>query len=402
MKHINQFKKILSHQDTYVYLISGVLSLQLLDFAYGSIGLMLFSTICLINAFLHKTTFNKSMIFPLVYFLSAAISLLWSFDNETVLINFQKILPFFFIPFSFSFIKPLNRKDIEKALKILSRIQALYILLLLMNAILKYSNNADVFFYHELSSLFDLNAIYLSSFLLLSYVFLLMRKTKSKLDYCILFLLFITLILLSSKLIFAILILVSLTKGLMHFKKPISKLIFITSTVFSVIIILNNTKISERISQELNSSFEEVLTLKKFNNVYLWTGSSIRLFQGRVFLEMLQEDKKYLFGYGFNSTQERITAKHIQFGLYPGFYKYNFHNQYLQTTAELGFVGLFVLVAMFISFFSRALNSISIWPLMIGAIFLILFLTESYLVRQRGIVYFLFYYCLIIKYAHQR
>ena len=116
MKHINQFKKILSHQDTYVYLISGVLSLQLLDFAYGSIGLMLFSTICLINAFLHKTTFNKSMIFPLVYFLSAAISLLWSFDNETVLINFQKILPFFFIPFSFSFIKPLNRKDIEKAI----------------------------------------------------------------------------------------------------------------------------------------------------------------------------------------------------------------------------------------------------------------------------------------------
>ena len=387
-----------------MYSISGALSLQLLDFAYGSIGLLLFSTICLTNAFLNKTTINKSMMLPLVYFLSTTISLIWSFDNETALINFQKTLPFFFIPFSFSFIQSLNRKDIEKALKILSRIQALYILLLLMNAILKYSTNADtdVFFYHELSSLFDLNAIYLSSFLLLSYVFLLMGKTKSKLDYCILFLLFITLILLSSKLIFAILILVSLAKGLMHFKKPISKLIFITSTVFSVVIVFNNAKISERISEELNSNFEEVLTLKKFNNVYLWTGSSIRLFQGRVFLQMLQEDKKYLFGYGFNSSQERITAKHIQYDLYPGFYKYNFHNQYLQTTAELGFVGLFMLVTMFYNFFSRAFNSNLLWPLMIGAIFLILFLTESYLVRQRGIVYFLFYYCLIIKYAHQR
>jgi hypothetical protein len=29
-------------------------------------------------------------------------------------------------------------------------------------------------------------------------------------------------------------------------------------------------------------------------------------------------------------------------------------------------------------------------------------LTESYLVRQRGIIYFLFYYCLIIKHAHQK
>jgi O-antigen ligase len=136
--------------------------------------------------------------------------------------------------------------------------------------------------------------------------------------------------------------------------------------------------------------------------VYLWTGSSIRLFQGRVFWELLQEEKKYFFGYGFNSSQEQIKAKHIQYNLYPGFHNYNFHNQYLQTMAELGIIGLLSLGFILINFLKIPFKSRSLFPILIAVVFLILFLTESYLVRQRGIVYFLFYYCLIIKYAQQR
>jgi O-antigen ligase len=175
-------------------------------------------------------------------------------------------------------------------------------------------------------------------------------------------------------------------------------------SVFSLIFVflLKSTKISERVNNEMQSNLIEVLSTEKFNHVYFWTGSSIRLFQGRIFWELLQEDKKYFFGYGFNSSQERITAKHIQYELYPGFYSYNFHNQYFQTMAELGCIGLFSLGLMFYSLFRSALKSKLIWPITIGVIFLILFLTESYLVRQRGIVYFLFYYCLIFEYNHQR
>jgi O-antigen ligase len=180
------------------------------------------------------------------------------------------------------------------------------------------------------------------------------------------------------------------------------KILFLSVFSLLCVALLNSNKINERLNDEMQSNLAEVLTTEKFNHVYFWTGSSIRLFQARVFWELLQEEKKYFFGYGFNSSQEQIKAKHIQYNLYPGFHNYNFHNQYLQTMAELGIIGLLSLGFILINFLKIPFKSRSLFPILTALVFLMLFLTESYLVRQRGIVYFLFYYCLIIKHTHQR
>lgn len=403
LEPINHLKKILKQESVYVYLIVVVLTFQLLNFAFGSISLAVFSVVSLLNATFNRPKKVRALTPPIIYFVVIVISLTLLEDGENVSSKLVRALPFLFIPLSFCFVNVLTRKGIQRIFVAFSNVLVLYTTLLLINAIVRYKANKDidVFFYHELSSLFDINAVYLSMVLLLSYIFLL-TKTKVIWDYFKLLLIFTAIVLLSSKMILLLAIALSVFMGLKRSSPLKIKILFLSVFSLLCVVLLNSNKINERLNDEMQSNLAEVLTTEKFNHVYFWTGSSIRLFQARVFWELLQEEKKYFFGYGFNSSQEQIKAKHIQYNLYPGFHNYNFHNQYLQTMAELGIIGLLSLGFILINFLKIPFKSRSLFPILTALVFLILFLTESYLVRQRGIVYFLFYYCLIIKHTHQR
>lgn len=403
LKPINLLKNILKQESVYVYLIVVVLTFQLLNFAFGSISLAVFSAVSLLNAAFNKPNKIRALAPPVIYFLVIVISLILTEDIKN---SFSKVilaLPFLIIPLSFSSVNFLTKTGIERVFNVFSNVLVLYTIVLAINAITRYkvSKDIDVFFYHDFSSLFDINAIYLSTVLLLSYTYLI-TKTKSTWDYLKLVLIVAAIILLSSKMIIVLLGTVSVFVGLKRIRLFKIKILFLS--VFSLICVglLNFTKINERVNDEMQSNFAEVLTIEKFNHVYFWTGSSIRLFQGRVFWELLQQDKKWVLGYGFNSSQEKIKTKHKKYNIYPGFQEYNFHNQYIQTIAELGLLGLFALSLIFYFIVKNALETKSTWAFLMVLLFATVFLTESYLVRQRGIIYFLFYYCLIIKYAHQR
>lgn len=403
LKPINHLRNILKQESVYVYLIVVVLTFQLLSFAFGSISLAVFSAASLLNAAFNRVKRIRALAPPVIYFIVIVISLTLLEDGENVFSKLVRALPFLFIPLSFSFMNVLTRKGIERIFVVFSNVLVLYTTLLLINAIVRYkaNKNIDVFFYHEFSSLFDINAVYLSMVLLLSYIFLL-TKTKVIWDYFKLVFIIAAIVLLSSKTILFLAVTLSLFIGLKRTSPLKIKVLFLSVFSLLCVALLNSNKINERLNDELQSNLAEVLTTEKFNHVYFWTGSSIRLFQARVFWELLQEEKKYFFGYGFNSSQEQIKAKHIQYNLYPGFHNYNFHNQYLQTMAELGIIGLLSLGFIFINFLKIPFKSRSLFSILTAVVFLVLFLTESYLVRQRGIVYFLFYYCLIIKKTHQR
>lgn len=403
LKPINHLRNILNQESVYVYLIVVVLTFQLLSFAFGSISLAVFSAVSLLNAAFNRPKKISALAPPIIYFIVIVISLTLLEDSENVSSKLVRALPFLFVPLSFSFVNVLTRKGIERIFVVFSDVLVLYSTALLTHALVRYkaNNSIDVFFYHEFSSLFNINAVYLSMVLLLSYTFLL-TKTKVIWDYFKLVFIIAAIVLLSSKMILLLSATLSLFIGLKRTSLLKVKMLFLSVFSLLCVVLLKSTKISERVNNEVQSNLAEVLSTEKFNHVYFWTGSSIRLFQARVFWELLQEEKKFFFGYGFNSSQEQIKAKHIKYNLYPGFHSYNFHNQYLQTIAELGIIGLLSLGFILINFLKIPFKSRSLFPILIAVVFLILFLTESYLVRQRGIVYFLFYYCLIIKYAQQR
>ncbi len=122
-------------------------------------------------------------------------------------------------------------------------------------------------------------------------------------------------------------------------------------------------------------------------------------------INILKANSKYL-----NTQVKKLTSDHTklkkeseniliqQINKYKYFAKkqYNFHNQYLQTFATVGFFGLIILIYLLSHLF---IVSIIKKDFIVSAfLFLIAmsFLTESMLERQAGVVFFTFFYLLLV------
>jgi len=147
-------------------------------------------------------------------------------------------------------------------------------------------------------------------------------------------------------------------------------------------------------------SIKEAWTNKTFGQNDFFTGTAFRVYQFRIFLEMLNEDAIFWRGYGLNASYPKIEAKGIKYNVYlgngfsDGYQKKNFHNQYIQNFAELGIVGFILLLAMLFFNIKNALKSKDFVHFAFAILMISLFLTESFLWRQRGVVFFTVLYCL--------
>jgi hypothetical protein len=156
--------------------------------------------------------------------------------------------------------------------------------------------------------------------------------------------------------------------------------------------------VKQRFEREISASnLKEVLESERFNKVYDWTGTTIRLFQARIFSEMLKEDGIFLTGYGISNSEDKIIKKQKHYNLWQGYYTYNFHNQYIQAFAELGIFGLLFLFLMLGAVLRRYMRDKDMLFLSLFFIMFVVFITESYLWRQRGLYHFLVLYCLFFK-----
>ena len=77
--------------------------------------------------------------------------------------------------------------------------------------------------------------------------------------------------------------------------------------------------------------------------------------------------------------------------------KFNSHNQYLTEFIYTGVFGFLVLVSLFFVIFKKGLVSHNKLLIAIGFIYLCFNLTESALVRNKGIIFFVFFTCLLVN-----
>ena len=77
-----------------------------------------------------------------------------------------------------------------------------------------------------------------------------------------------------------------------------------------------------------------------------------------------------------------------------GYQKKNFHNQYIQVFSELGFIGFVFLILILFVNLKNALKNKDFTHIVFAILMISLFLTESFLWRQRGVVFFTAFYCL--------
>ena len=366
-----------------------------LGFVVNSISIILF----FVGSFLLKIFRNKKIEFDtttllLIMFYGFCVSsLLWTDSIANTKIALSRFLSFLLIPLGFS-VRISRKLQTEKIFKIFSKSLVLYALYCIILAIIKALRNKDIsyLFYHKLSgNISNMSAIYLSVFISFAIAYHVNKKIKSKLDILCLLLLSLFLILLSSKIVITVTLLSSTLILLKNLK--LKKLSFIHIGFTGIVLLLfflASFNFYNRVEKEIyKTKINEVLTKKEFGHVYDWTGSGLRIFQIKAFTEILSDKKKYLFGLGLNNSQKSLNDKYNEYDLYPGFQNYNFHNQYIQILSELGFVGLLIVGSIFITMLKQAIFNKDYFLLSFIFLILFVFMTESFIWRQRGMVFFI-------------
>jgi O-antigen ligase len=110
----------------------------------------------------------------------------------------------------------------------------------------------------------------------------------------------------------------------------------------------------------------------------------------------------FLKGFGLEASQYRIRQKAKEHNLFYDYGEFNFHNQYIQSLAELGIVGLLILVIMLFVNLNNGLLKKDFLHIAFAITMIMLFLSESFFCRQRGIVFFILLYCLFNAWAKNR
>jgi hypothetical protein len=149
-----------------------------------------------------------------------------------------------------------------------------------------------------------------------------------------------------------------------------------------------------------NVSIKQAWNNKVFTANDYFPGTAFRVYQFRIFIEMLQEDPILFTGYGLNASYSKIAEKGVQYQLFlgdeqqEGYQTKNFHNQYIQNFAELGIFGVIILVLILALNMKNAIKNKDFVHISFAVLMISLFLTESFLWRQRGVLFFTFMYCL--------
>lgn len=383
--------------------------------------LVLFKIIRLKRVQIH---FQSYLLFPMLLYVLMLLSYWWSIDQHLTLPALSKELSLFIIPLCFGLFGGISGENRAKVLKYYSYSMLVFALFYLSKASIRFflTGNTEVFFYHELVTK-DVNAIHVSVYMAVAFFWFLAKNTQKIFDYLAMSILLLIVLLLSSGNIiiafFGLIIIYFLSfakvSKQMRMKNLIVMLLLLLSLGFIGKIkdqlrqeyetIMTNSTVNDVISKEKNSPFfnvsiKQAWTQEKFKENDFFPGTAFRVYQFRLFLEMLKEDAIFWTGYGLNASYPKIEAKGEKYNVFQGndslegYQKMNFHNQYIQNFAELGVFGFLLLIIIITLTLKKAIQSKDFTHFAFAFLMISLFLTESFLWRQRGVVYFTVMYCL--------
>ena len=430
MANISSFSKNLyqnlkseySNHPSLLLVLAALLCIPL-SYAFNSIALVLLTLITIITFKKVHLKVDINLVLPILLYLLMVLSIIWTIDFERTVSALSKELPLLLIPVCFVVFRSFSTIEKEKIIKWFSFGIVAYSIFYLAKATFLFiiSKDTSVFFYHELVTK-DVNAIHVSVYVAISFFYFLAKIQKTTLDKFALGILFLMVFLLSSKNI--ILVFMALLACYQLFYTKTSKKMRLKNLILLLLILFSLPfigKIKERFKEEYetimtDSSVNDVISKgsEKVYNVSIkqaWTnasfkpndyfpGTAFRVYQFRIFIELLQEESIFWTGFGLDASYSKIAEKGIHYNLFlgnetqEGYQTKNFHNQYIQIVADLGIFGLLLLLAMLFLSLRNALKSNNYIHIAFSVLIIALFFTESFLWRQRGITFFILMYCI--------
>ncbi|MET3025464.1 O-antigen ligase family protein [Flavobacterium sp. UW10123] len=385
----------------------------------GSLTCIVFLLFTFLKAKKIDFSFSKVLLLPILLYALMLLSLIWTIENNLTVRGLQKEILLLLVPLAFCALPKINRNDVNKVIKWYSFTMVCFAIFYFIKAIVRFINfgNKGVFFYHELVTL-ELNAIYMSVFASLGLFYFLTKKEKSIIDKAGFSVLIVFIFLLSSKNIIVVDLILIITYY--SFFSAISRktklIILSTVIVISISSILFIKPIRERFMIEFetifvdgslnkntkenqgpiyNVSLKQAWNQDQFQQNDFFPGTAFRLFQIRIFKEMLEQENILFTGFGLDASQNKIKEKVKEHNLYPNYGEFNFHNEYIQIFSELGVFGFLVLVSMLFITIKRGIINKDFVHIAFAVTMIVLFLTESFLSRQRGIIFFIIFYCML-------
>jgi len=364
-----------------------------------------------------KIQIPKPAWFYLIYTGVALFSLFWSENVTESIDGVIRLLPF--LLFAIAYKQIFEGISVQRILLLSAYGLILQGFVLFAIALKAYFTTYDsaVFFYHSFTAPIHANAIYIATvygivFLIAFYHALFIEGKSNWQNVVMLLLLFGFQFLFSSKMIFAVLLLFSIILFVVYLvQKGLSKgIVLVSIALFAILITLFSTSsvLKTRYQKIINEKqIEAVFTESYFGRGYYWNGLTLRLFQLRCFYE-IETDPQFnsLLGTGYNASQSVLNQKYAAYDLYRGpnekeelggYFVYNFHNQYAQLIAETGIFGLLLLLLMLYLLVGHAIRTKNILLLLVLLLFLFWGFTESYLLRQKGIVSFVLFPLLLLS-----
>lgn len=403
-----------------------VLSTIPLSYGINNIFLGLFAFSVFFRFKIADFNFQKSLVLPIILFGLMAVSYFWSIDQAATFKAIPKEIALLLIPLLFMMMKPFSKEQIQKIIKYYSYVIVLYVCFYLLQAAIRFYLTGDtgVFFYHELVTK-KLNAIHVSVYVAIAFFYFFTKEVKTKTEMFSSFLLFGFVILLSSKniiLVFVLLILVEF----FFFSKVAHKMRLRNLLLFSVLLVslffvgaikdrflnefksnteksLSSTVIDKNMVGVNVLSVKEAWTNEKFSPNDFFPGTAFRAYQTRMFIELFQVENVFWTGYGLNASYKKLDEKSLQYNVFrgnetqEGYQTKNFHNQYIQNFAELGVFGFLLLLLIVIISLKKSIENKDFVQIAFSILMISLFLTESFLWRQRGVVFFTLLFCLFCK-----
>ncbi|NHM07786.1 O-antigen ligase family protein [Flavobacterium sp. CYK-4] len=323
-----------------------------------------------------------------------------------------------FVPVAFFFVPEINGKKAKSIIKFFSYGMVFFAIIFLIDASKRYFDtcNTEVFFHNELVP-YDPGAIYMSVFASLAFFYFIQISSKSNIEQVCVGILCLLIFLLSSKSIITIDFIIVICYYAFFVKIPsgtktltiVSVTLFLFLSVFFVkevrerfLIEYETAFIDNTLNNELtkdqqnvyNVSINEAWNKEDFHKNSFFPGTALRIYQLRIFVDLLQEQEIFWKGFGLEASQPYIREKAEQHNLDDIYKEYNFHNQYIQTFAELGIAGFLILIGMLLLNLKNALAHKDFLHIAFAITMIMLFLSESFFCRQRGIVFFIILYCL--------
>lgn len=395
----------------YFFVLCGTIVSLFIQPKLSSFGTILLSLVWIADGFssakIRAFATHPFFISCSLLFVSYIASWLLSADKAAAAFAIEKKLALPLLPAIILSMPALSKRRLQQLFIFFISATAVMMLIALTISVYKYSSGGDtgVFFYHALVRGVHLSAITASCFCLISLI--LVIHTRLKIVYRSLIALFfvLCLLLLSSKMFLLILFILGLMY-LFSLKGIWYKIILLSTLATGLLLVINTANpLKDRFTDIAKFDTERVQAHQYKPEDY-FDGLSMRLVYVRFSREIVQEHNALWLGVGTGDAETLLQQKIIRSGMYTGtgpsdkgYLEYGFHNQYLQVWVQMGLLGLSIYLLLLGIAWGYALRSPAKWLAAILFIFTLGALTDTWLEVQTGLMLFLVFISLGIRYA---